>query len=152
MKVTCNQERLTKALGVIGRAAGQRASLPILSHVLLAATQAGRLQLAATNLEISICCWISSQVEAGGAAAVPAQALGELVQRLPAEEVTLTVNEDKRKVRVTAGRVQANLNAADREAFPLLPGIEGETAQLPAKHFKELVNQVAFAAAGDGGR
>ncbi len=152
MKVTCNQADLAKGLGLVGRAAGQRASLPILSHALLATTQDGRLQLAATNLEISICCWISSQVEAGGAAAVPAQAFGELVQRLPAEDVTLSLNEDKQKVRVTAGRVRANLNAADAEAFPLLPGIEGETAQLPAKHFKELINQVAFAAAGDGGR
>ncbi|MCI0398395.1 MAG: hypothetical protein L0322_26160, partial [Chloroflexi bacterium] len=71
MKVTCNQADLAKGLGLVGRAAGQRASLPILSHALLATTQDGRLQLAATNLEISICCWISSQVEAGGAAAVP---------------------------------------------------------------------------------
>ena len=51
MKVSCLQENLAKGLSIVGRAVSPRSTLPVLGNVLLA-TDAGRLKLSATNLEI----------------------------------------------------------------------------------------------------
>ena len=53
MKVSCLQENLSKGLSIVGRAVSPRSTLPVLGNVLLA-TDAGRLKLSATNLEVGI--------------------------------------------------------------------------------------------------
>ena len=61
MKVSCLQENLAKGLNTVGRAVAARtATLPVLTHVLLA-TDGGRLKIAATNLELGINCWIGAK-------------------------------------------------------------------------------------------
>ena len=50
MKLVVTQENLSKALGVVGRVASNKTSLPILHNILLR-TENNRLLLAATNLE-----------------------------------------------------------------------------------------------------
>src|SRR5438477_80431 len=62
MKVTCTQEALARGLGIVGRAVAARSPLPITSNVLLA-TDKDRLKLTATNLEITMSCWIQASTE-----------------------------------------------------------------------------------------
>ena len=62
MKVTCLQENLARGLGIVQRAVAVRSTLPITSNVLIA-TDAGRIKLAATNLDIALTCWIGGQIE-----------------------------------------------------------------------------------------
>src|SRR4051812_50141508 len=53
MKVVCQRDELTQRLGVVARAVSTRASVQILSGALLRA-EAGRLHLAATDMELSL--------------------------------------------------------------------------------------------------
>src|SRR3989304_4612345 len=70
MKVTCTQEALARGLGVVGRAVAARSPLPITANVLLT-SDGGRLKLAATNLEITMSCWIQANIEEGGGGTLP---------------------------------------------------------------------------------
>ena len=61
MKVTCPKEELTRALSVVGRAVSTRASVQVLSGVLLRGGE-GRLELAATDMELSLRLSVDAQV------------------------------------------------------------------------------------------
>ena len=61
MKIVCQRDELSQKLGVVARAVSTRASVQILSGVLLRA-EAGRLHLAATDMELSLRSSLEAQV------------------------------------------------------------------------------------------
>src|SRR2546430_5140484 len=88
MKVVCQRDELSQKLGIVARAVSTRASVQILSGVLLRA-EAGRLHLAATDMELSLRSSLDAQVEGDGSVVVPGRLLVELVRLLPDHEVTI---------------------------------------------------------------
>src|ERR687884_1439984 len=88
MKVVCRRDELTQKLAIVARAVSTRASVQILSGVLLRA-EAGRLNLAATDMELSLRSSLEAQVEGDGSVVVPGRLLVDLVRLLPAEDVRL---------------------------------------------------------------
>ena len=81
MNLNCLQENLSYGLGVVQRAVATRTTLPITQHVLVS-TDAGRLKLSATNLEIAISTWVGAEVIEDGAITVPARLLTDFVLSL----------------------------------------------------------------------
>src|SRR4051812_41067388 len=71
MKLTCLPEKLNEGLAIVGRVVAPRSTLPVLGNVLLA-TEGGQLKLAATNLELTVVCWVGAKVEEEGAITLPA--------------------------------------------------------------------------------
>jgi DNA polymerase-3 subunit beta len=149
MKVTCLQENLARGLGIVGRAVSSRMSLPILTDVLLSA-EGGRLRLAGTNLEIAIIAWVGAKVEEEGGIAVPARTFADFISTLPPEPVQLSVDKGTQTLRIRCGRTIANLKGNPAEEFPIIvrPNMEGALS-LPAPTLREMIAQVAFAAAPD---
>ena len=49
MRITCQQDHLSRGLAIVSRAVGGRTTLPVLNNVLLA-SDGDRLKLSATNL------------------------------------------------------------------------------------------------------
>ena len=151
MKLSCAQEQLSKGLQTVGRAVAQRSPLPITSNILLE-TEGGRLKLAATNLEIAITTWIDATVEDEGKVTLPARLLGEFVNALPNETVSLEVKKGS-SCHIQAARFEADIRGMDAEDFPRIPsGDEQPTAHIEARLLKEMIEQVAFAAAADDTR
>lgn len=153
MKVSCKQRDLAGGLSAVSHAVSARSSLPILSNILLA-TDAGRLKLASTNLEIGITCWIPARIEEEGTTTVPARLLTDFVSTLPPEELTLSVNERTQVLYLKGLRSNAHFRGVDPSEFPLIPGAEGSEASLSldAALLKEAIEQVEFAAAEDESR
>ena len=150
MKVICSQAILNKGLSTVSHAISSRAVLPILSNVLLA-TDAGRLRLSATNLEVGINCWIDAQIQEAGTITVPARLLTDLVGRLPQTPVELSVNEGTHTLHVKSQGSSTHIKGLDAIEFPLIPGAEGSDppVALDATLLKEIIEEVAFAAATD---
>src|ERR1700745_801267 len=98
MKVVCSRDELSQKLGIVARAVSTRASVQILSGVLLRA-EAGRLHLAATGMELSLRLSVAAQVEGDGAVVVPGRLLVDLVRLLPDSEVTIEHRADENVVR-----------------------------------------------------
>ncbi len=152
MKVSCLQENLAKGLGIVGRAVSPRSTLPVLGNVLLA-TDAGRLKLSATNLEVGINCWIGAKVEEEGAITVPSRTFVDLVNSLPPDRVDMELVERTQTLNVRAGRSEANIKGIDAQEFPVVPVPEGEGGIFAeADDLRTAVGQVAFAAATDESR
>lgn len=152
MLVSCLQENLAKGLGIVSRAVSTRSTLPVLANVLLA-TDNGRLKISATNLEISITCWIGAKVEKEGSITVPARTFNDLVSALPPDAVELMLDPETMTLHMTGARSEANIKGINAQEFPLIPEpAPGRRLTLAADMLKQMINQVAFAAATDDAR
>jgi DNA polymerase-3 subunit beta len=153
VKITCKQQDLSRGLSAVSHAVSSRSTLPILSNILLA-TDHDRLKLSATNLEIGINCWVDAQIHEEGSTTVPARLLTDLVSRLPQAPVDLAVAEDSHTLNVKGQGSNANIKGMDASEFPLIPSAEGgePPVLLDAVMLKEMIEEVAFAAADDDSR
>jgi DNA polymerase III subunit beta len=151
MKLTCLPEKLNEGLATVGRAVSAKSPLPVLGNVLLQ-TDGGQLRLAATNLEVTVICWVGAKVEDEGAITLPARLLADYVSLLSAGEPLLLELKGKR-AHLSCGRFDANISGIDAEEFPAIPTIDGGTTlKISAPTFKEAISQVVFAAAPDDSR
>ncbi len=153
MKITCKQQDLSRGLSAVSHAVSGRSTLPILANILLA-TDHGRLKLSATNLEIGINCWVEAQIEEEGTTTVPAKLITEFVNSLPPASVEMTLAEETNTLNIKGQRSSANIKGMDASEFPQIPSNEGgePPVLLEAAQLKEMIDQVAFAAAEDDSR
>ena len=152
MKVICLQENLTRGLQIVGRAVSTRGTLPILSNVLLR-TDAGRLKLTATNLEIGVNCWVPAKVDDEGAITVPAKLFTDFVNNLPAGNIELSLNVRTKTLHLKSGPHEANMKGLDAEEFPIIPAIpERPTTRIAQGALRRMIREVAFVAATDDSR
>lgn len=151
MKLTCLPEKLNEGLATVGRVVAARSTLPVLGNVLLQ-TDGGQLKLAATNLELTVLCWVGAKVEDEGAITLPARLLADYVGLLtPGEPIELELKGTKAHLR--CGRFEANISGIDAEEFPAIPSVSGGASlKLAAPVLKEAIGQVVFAAAPDDSR
>ncbi len=152
MKVSVSQQQLAHGLNLVSRAVSPRSTLPVLANVLLA-TDEGRLRLAATNLELGVSCWIGAQIGEEGSVTVPARLLSDLVNTLPNDTVQMTVNMSTFTLTVRCGASSTEIKGIDAQEFPPMPASDpAEGIQLKVTDFKEMIQQVAFAASTDEAR
>jgi DNA polymerase-3 subunit beta len=152
MKVNVKQQQLAHCVSMVSRAVSPRSTLPVLSNILVK-TDHGRLRLSATNLELGITCWIGARVEGEGAITVPARTFTDLVSNLPTEQVLLTLDNSTQTLNVRCGTSESNIKGIDAEEFPPIPEPNlDEGVPLNITNFKEMVQQVSFAASTDEAR
>ena len=152
MKITCRREELVQGLGVVSRAVSQRATVQILAGILL--RPAGdELELAATDMELSIRTSVQAQVDGEGAIVVPGRRLTELARLLPAEEVEIEHRPEESVVRVVSGSASYTLHTYNAEDFPRLPDLDGmPTFGVEREALLETIGRVARAASRDESR
>lgn len=152
MKVSVLQENLAHGLSIVSRAVSTRSTLPVLSNVLVA-TDEGRLRLSATNLELGITCWIGAKILEEGSTTVPARTFTELVGTLTEKQVDMSLNVRTQTLNVRCGASNTDLKCIDAQEFPPMPvpDLEG-SLQINVADFKEMIQQVAFAASTDEAR
>jgi DNA polymerase III subunit beta len=107
-------------LGIVARAVSTRTAVQVLLGVLLRA-EAGRLHLAATDMEVSLRASLEADVEDEGAVVVPGRLLVELSRLLPAGDVVFEHRADEGVVRIECGSASYRLNTYSVEDFPRLP-------------------------------
>jgi len=153
MKITTTQKDLARGLATVGHASTSHSTLPILANIHLA-TEAGRLRLYATNLEIGIACWIEAQVHEEGTTTVPFKLTTELVSSLAQGPLELTCDQESHTMYIKAGRSSATIRGLPPEEFPQRPDMGESEAPIviEAGLLKEVVGQIAFAAAEDDSR
>src|SRR5213076_371518 len=152
MKIAVRQDDLAQKLGVVSRAVSTRATVQILSGVLLRA-EGGRLHLAATDMELSLRSSLEAQVDGDGAVVVPGRLLVDLVRLLPDEQVTLEYRAEEGVVRVMCGPTNASLHTYAAEDFPRLPDLDAVgTFTVDREALLETVSRVARSASRDESR
>jgi DNA polymerase-3 subunit beta len=152
MKVVCSRDELAQKLGVVARAVSTRASVQILSGVLLRAEN-GRLYLAATDMELSLRSSLEAQVEGEGAVVVPGRLLVDLVRLLPTDEVTFEHRAEEGVVHITCGPSSSTLHTYSAEDFPRLPDLDAVgTFSVDREALLDTIARVARSASRDESR
>jgi DNA polymerase-3 subunit beta len=145
VRLTIERDALQGALAKVQGVVERRNTIPILGNVLLRATAAGELSLAATDLDIEVTAQARAEVEAPGAITVPAGRLYDIARNLPAGGQVSMVLEPPRLV-VKCGRSRFLLPSLPAGDFPSFGGREGATqARLPAADLLRLIERTAFA-------
>ncbi len=153
LKIVCTREELARKLAIVGRGVSTRTAVQILSGVLLRAT-GGKLELAATDMELSIRTSLEeARVEGEGAAVVPGRLLVDLSRLLPESEVTIEFREEENVLRVQCGPAEYRLNTYGAEDFPRLPETDSApTSTVSADALLETLASVGRAVSRDEAR
>jgi DNA polymerase-3 subunit beta len=154
MKLSCQQETLSRGLQVVNRGvtSGAASTLPVLSNILVA-TDDGRLRLSATDLKIGVTLWIPATILEDGAITLPARLFTEFVNSLPQDDVEVASAANQTLTTIRCARYSANIRGIDADEFPLIPSISDEaSAIVPSGLLRSMINQVVFAASTDATR
>jgi DNA polymerase-3 subunit beta len=152
MKLTCSREDFVSRLGIVSRAVSTRSSVQILAGVLLRASR-GELQLAATDMELSLRTSLDAQVEDDGSVVVPGRLLVDLARLLPDSEVQLEHRADEGVLGLVCGSASYRLHTYSAEDFPRLPEIDDtQIFTVDAEALLETVAQVSRSASRDESR
>jgi DNA polymerase-3 subunit beta len=152
MKITCSRDELAACLGIASRGLSTRGTVQILAGVLLQA-QNGNLELAATDMELSIRAKLGAEVEGEGSAVVPGRLLTDIARLLPEDEVVLEHKAEESTVYVRSGASESRLRTYAVEDFPRLPDpATANLSTLEAEPLLETIARVSRAASRDESR
>jgi DNA polymerase-3 subunit beta len=145
LNVTCSRDDFAQRLAVVGRAVSTRGAVQILSGILLRA-DAGELELAATDMELSLRSSLAAEVAGEGAVVVPGRLLLELSRLLPESEVRLEHRADEGMVQLTCGSASYRLHTYSADDFPRLPDVRA--AEMFSVDRESLLDTVARVSGG----
>jgi DNA polymerase III subunit beta len=140
LRITVAKDDLAAKLGIVARGVSTRTAVLVLGGIQLRA-EAGRLHLAATDMEVSLRTSLEAQVSDEGAVVVPGRLLLDIARTLPDNEVTIEHRPDEAVVVVSAGTAMYRLHTYSAEDFPRLPDLE--TLSLHAVDRDALVETIA---------
>ena len=145
MKATIERATLLKALSHVQSVVERRNTIPILSNVLIEATEGGGIRLMATDLDIQINETVDAQVSQPGATTVSAHTLFDIARKLP-EGSQVELNAAEGKMQVNAGRARFNLQTLPRDDFPVIAEGDLPTAfALPSATLRTIIDKTRFA-------
>src|SRR5215472_1648544 len=151
MNLTISKEQIINGLQAVQNVVSTRTTLPILSNVLLRAED-GKLELTATDLDVTISCGVEAGVKKGGAITVPVKKLFGIVRELGNPEIDLEV-DDKNICSVRSGASFYKINGLGADEFPPMPKFkEDKKVVLPQETVKGMMKKTSFAVSTDESR
>ena len=94
LKLRVSQEALAEKLALVARAVSTRTAVLVLGGIRLQ-VESGQLELAATDMELSLRTSLEADVDGEGEVVVPGRLLLDIVRSLPRREVTIEQRSDE---------------------------------------------------------
>ncbi len=147
MKLLCIKDNLWKSLSIVSKAINQKATLPILSNVLIVTDQ-GQLKIIGTDLELAFISWLGAKIDEKGEIAIPAKLFFEYVSSLKDEKINLQTTDTHLKIKTENNT--SNIKIFNASEYPSIPQIEeGLSFTIKTEQLKEGLEDVFFAATND---
>jgi DNA polymerase-3 subunit beta len=145
MKFTVRKSDLQEELGLSQGVVEAKATIPILSHILLRADKEG-LELLATDLEIGLRARCAADVTGPGAATIPAKKLHDVVRALDCDVISFE-GENNDWVKLEGGSFKSRVVGLPDSDFPSQPDFpeDAPAVRLPLTTFQEMLGRVIFA-------
>jgi DNA polymerase-3 subunit beta len=152
MKLTIDKVDLQRGLARLQAIVEKRSSMPILANVLATASgkgETGRLELAATDLEVGIRGSQAAKVQKPGAVTISARKLYDIVRELPDEPIQLEATPNA-YLDIRCGRSRFTLAGTDAAEYPSLPEFApGRMVRLQAAVLSQMIEGTMYAASLD---
>lgn len=148
MKLICDRTLLANAIAGVSKAVTQRSSIPVLEGILMKA-EGFSLTLTGYDLEMGITTTIEANVLEPGDAVLPAKLLGDMVRRLPSEEVEINA-QDSGATTIKGGITEFDIMGLNPGDFPDLPNPGADrTLDMDTADLQEMVDTTLFAVSTD---
>ncbi len=151
MNLTISKEQIISGLQAVQNVVSTRTTLPILSNVLLRA-EGDKLELTATDLDVTISCAVEAKVRRPGASTVPVKKLFGIVRELANLELDLEV-DDKNYCTIRSGSSFYKINGLSADEYPPMPQFKEEKkVVLPQETVRSMMKKTSFAISTDEAR
>lgn len=150
MKFTINRDHFSNGLQQVLNVVGTRATMPILSNVLIEAAE-GYISLTTTNLDMGIQCRIKAEVEDAGGLTLPVRKLATIIRELP--NLDVGVRSIGHQAEISSGGSKFLINGIGPEEFPSLPTFSDDRRfVLPQETLATMLRSVAYGQSTDESR
>jgi DNA polymerase III subunit beta len=148
MKFKAKKEVLIKGIDIIQNIISTKATLPILSNILLDVQQ-NSLCMTSTDLNIGITCVIPVNTLEQGGITVPAKRFSSIVRELSGEDVEVSTKKNN-MVTIETSLCQFKIIGLPGDEFPKLPEFKDkEVIKLDQATLKAMLNLTSFAVSMD---
>ena len=148
MKFKINRDHFANGLAQVLNVVGTKATMPILSNVLIEAEK-DQISLTTTNLDLGIRCRIKAEVKETGSVTLPVKRLASIVRELPNVDVAVDASPNH-QVKLSSGGSTFRIMGIGREDFPPLPEFGDEKAfTLEQAELSAMLRSVAYAQSAD---
>jgi DNA polymerase-3 subunit beta len=148
MKFSVSKDKLVEGLQRVQNVVSTRTTLPILSNVLLQATDK-ELRLTTTDLDVGVRCGVEASIDKQGSTTLPARRLFSIVRELPASDVQFEI-DSKNTASIRCGPSFFKILGLPEEEFPPLPKFENaKIFNIRQKDLKNGLRKTAYAISTD---
>ena len=148
MKFKINRDHFSGGLQQVLNVVGTRATMPILSNVLVEADSDG-ISLTTTNLDLGIRCRIRAEVLDTGGLTLPVRKMANIVRELPNLDVEVEASPNH-QAKITSGGSLFRIMGIGKEEFPSLPSFDDEHEfHLPQARLAQMLKSVSYAQSTD---
>jgi len=148
MKFSVSKDKLLEGLSTVQNVVSTRTTLPILSNVLLQASE-GEIRLTTTDLDVGIRGSVEAHVERTGGTTLPARRLFSIVRELPSSEIYFDV-DTKNSASIRSGSSYFKILGLPEEEFPALARFEeAKIFTIAQKDLKDGLKQTSYAISVD---
>ena len=146
MKFTCHKIQLLDIINTVHKAVSAKSIMPILECVKIDADASGTLVVTGNNLDLCIEYSSACNVSEGGSIAISSKIFGEIIRRIPDDEVTVTVNEENNVTTIKCAKSEFNIQGLSAGEYPAVPAIN-EVYRLSMKQetLKKMIRKTIFA-------
>jgi len=138
-------------IGKIQSVVASKPAIPILANILIEAMD-DQVVISATDLTVSMRCYMEAKVVEEGAISLPGRKLFQLIRELTSPQIKISVSTNE-IAEITTGTSVFKINGMNKAEFPALPDLVGSPEiQLPASTLKEVLSKTAFSAAREDSR
>ncbi len=151
MEITISKFELLRELTATQGVVERKTTIPILSNYLFEAA-GDKLQLTATDLDLSLRTACNAKVKKEGACTIPARKLYDYVKLLPDAEITIKLLENH-WVSIRCGRSNTKMVGMARSNFPALPVFPtAGVIKIPTAVLRSMIAKTGFAIAHEESR
>ncbi|MDP3989472.1 MAG: DNA polymerase III subunit beta [bacterium] len=146
MRIECLKEKLRNALAQAERASGKNLSLPVLSSVVLEASNQG-VRVKATNLDLGVEIVVPAKVTGEGSVAIPGGLLCNYLSILRGGDA-IVLEKSNENLTVSSDTTNTLIKTQSTEDFPDIPRVEVENLYtVDARRFVDGIKNVLYSAA-----
>ena len=148
MRLNLERNTLLSGIQTVQNIITTKATLPILSHILIE-TQQDKLRLTAKDLDVGVSCVITVDIEEPGAITIPAKRFSDIIKELPEGKVKITTKKNN-LITIETNLCQFKVMGLPKEEFPKLPEFKDkEVIKLEQPILKGLLALTSFAVSLD---
>ncbi|NLB28997.1 MAG: DNA polymerase III subunit beta [Clostridiales bacterium] len=153
MNFTCDRQALLQAVSTAARAASPKSPIPALEGLLIEATERGKVRITGYDLKTGIVSETEAHVPESGDIVVNARLFGDIIRRLPGDQVAVSVGTASATARIECGDTAYDIVRTQATDYPALPIPDGRTALfIDGPTLRDMLSQTIFAVSDNESR